>query len=66
MKLCKLRIGLEAQIHAVPAHNGIRLSRGDLWGPGGSAQLDPCELPDDSCEHIAVLRDLVEHRERDF
>ncbi len=62
----QLRIGLEAQSHEVLAYDGIHLSRGDTCGPGASAQLDPFELPDASNKRITVLRDLVEHHERDF
>ena len=38
----------------------VRRSRYVL-GPGGSAQLDPFDRPDASCQRIAVLRDLIEH-----
>jgi transposase len=66
MKLGNLRIGLKAQVHAVTAKNGILPCRGDMWGPGGSAQLDSLELPDAYFNRIAVLRDLVELYEREI
>ena len=66
MKLGNLRIGLKAQVHTVTAKNGILPCRGDMWGPGGSAQLDSLELPDAYFNRIAVLRDLVELYEREI
>jgi len=66
MKLCNLRTGLKAQVHAVMAKNGILPSRGDMWGPGGAAQLDSLELPDAYFNRIAVLRDLVELYDREI
>jgi len=66
MKLCNLRTGLKAQVHAVMAKNGILPCRGDMWGPGGAAQFDSLELPDAYVNRIAVLRELVEIYDREI
>jgi len=66
IKLTHLRTGLKAQVHAVMAKNGILPSRGDMWGPGGNAQLDSLELPDAYFNRIAVLRDLVDIFDREI
>lgn len=65
IKLSHVRTGLKAQVHAVVAKNGILPSRGDMWGPGGNAQLDSLELPDAYFNRIAVLRDLVDTFDRE-
>jgi len=44
-KLVQLRTGLKAQLHAVMANNGVLPSRWDMFGLGGSAQLDALDLP---------------------
>jgi transposase len=66
IKLSHVRTGLKAQVHAVMAKNGILPCRGDMWGPGGSAQLDSLELPDAYFNRIAVLRDLVDAFDREI
>ena len=66
IKLSHVRTGLKAQVHAVMAKNGILPSRGDMWGPGGNAQLDSLELPDAYFNRIAVLRDLLEAFDREI
>ena len=66
VKLSQVRTGLKAQVHAVMAKNGILPSRGDMWGPGGNAQLDSLELPDAYFNRIAVLRDLVDTFDREI
>ena len=66
LKLSNLRTGLKAQVHAVMAKNGILPCRNDMWGPGGSAQLDSLELPAAYFNRIAVLRDLVEAYDREI
>jgi transposase len=45
-KLSNLCTGLTAQAHAVMAKNDVLPSQGDMWGPGGAAQLDALQLPD--------------------
>ena len=59
-KLVQLRTGLKAQLHAVMAKNGVLPSRWDMFGPGGSAQLDALELPAAYTARIDSLRGLVE------
>lgn len=66
IKLSHVRTGLKAQVHAVMAKNGILPCRGDMWGPGGNAQLDSLELPDAYFNRIAVLRDLVDAIDREI
>ncbi len=66
IKLSHVRTGLKAQVHAVMAKNGILPARGDMWGPGGNAQLDALELPDAYFNRIAVLRDLVDAIDREI
>ena len=66
IKLSHVRTGLKAQVHAVMAKNGILPCRGDMWGPGGNAQLDSLELPDAYFNRIAVLRDLVDTFDREI
>ena len=66
MRMSNLRTGLKAQVHAVMAKNGILPCRNDMWGPGGSAQLDSLELPAAYFNRIAVLRDLVEVYDREI
>lgn len=58
-KLVQLRTGLKAQLHAVMAKNGVLPSRWDMFGPGGSAQLDALNLPAAFTARIDSLRRLV-------
>ena len=44
-KLVRLRSGLKAQVHAVMGKHGVLPARVDMFGPGGTAQLDALELP---------------------
>lgn len=60
LKLSQLRTGIKAQAHAVLTKNGVLPSRGDMWGPGGAAQLDSLSLPGAYTNRLAVLRDLVD------
>jgi transposase len=59
-KLVQLRTGLKAQLHAVMAKNGVLPSRWDMFGLGGSAQLDALELPAAYTARIDSLRRLVD------
>src|SRR2546423_6477200 len=45
-KLMRLRAGLKAQVHAVMGKAGVLPERVDMFGPGGTAQLDALQLPD--------------------
>ncbi len=59
-KLVQLRSGLKAQLHSVMAKNGVLPSRWDMFGPGGTAQLDALDLPVAYTTRIASLRGLVD------
>ena len=59
-KLVQLRTGLKAQLHAVMAKNGVLPSRLDMFGPGGTAQLDALDLPVAFTARIDSLRRLVD------
>ena len=59
-KLMRLRSGLKAQVHAVMGKNGVLPSRRDMFGPGGTAQLDALELPMAYELRLESLRDLIE------
>jgi len=59
LKLSNMRTGVKAQAHSVMAKNGVLPCRNDMWGAGGSAQLDALELPEAYTHRMAVLRDLV-------
>ena len=54
------RSSAKAQIHAVMAKNGILPVRKEMWGPGGTAQLDALELPMAYTMRIESLRRLLE------
>src|SRR6478752_859399 len=56
-KLMRLRSGLKAQVHAVMGKHGVLPSRGDMFGPGGTAQLDALELPMAYSFRLESLRD---------
>src|SRR5207248_5976706 len=43
-KLVRLRSGLKAQVHAVMGKHGVLPARVDMFGPGGTAQLDALDL----------------------
>jgi transposase len=58
-KLMRLRAGLKAQVHAVMGKNGVLPSVGDMFGPGGSAQLDALEVPFAYSCRLESLRDLI-------
>jgi len=59
-KLVQLRSGLKAQVHAVMGKNGVLPTRSDMFGLGGSAQLDALELPMAYSLRLESLRDLIE------
>src|SRR3990170_3498630 len=46
LKLVRLRSGLKAQVHAVMGKHGVLPSRCDMFGLGGTAQLDALEFPE--------------------
>jgi transposase len=65
-KLCCLRTGLKAQVHAVMAKNGVLPARVDMWNAGGAAQLDALELPAAYGNRIEVLRELIAIYDREI
>jgi transposase len=65
-KLVRLRSGLKAQVHAVMGKNGVLPARLDMFGPGGTAQLDALELPVAYSCRLESLRDLVGYYDRDI
>jgi transposase len=58
-KLVRLRTGLKAQVHAVMGKHGVLPSRVDMFGPGGTAQLDSLDLPVGYSYRLESLRELV-------
>ena len=59
-KLMRLRSGLKAQVHAVMGKNGVLPARRDMFGLGGTAQLDGLELPVAYELRLESLRDLID------
>jgi len=64
-KLVQLRSGLKAQVHSVMAKHAVLPARVDLFGPGGTKQLDALALPDPYMARIASLRELIEHYDKE-
>jgi hypothetical protein len=58
-KLVRLRSGLKAQVHAVMGKHGVLPARVDMFGPGGTAQLDALDLPAAYACRLTSLRELV-------
>jgi transposase len=58
-KLVALRSGLKAQVHAVLAKQGVRVSMSDLFGMAGSRLLDELQLERAYALRIASLRSLI-------
>ena len=65
-KAVRLRSGLKAQVHAVMAKNGVLPARLDMFGLGGSAQLDALDLPHNYSLRIESLRDLIVFYDREI
>jgi transposase len=59
LKLVQLRSGLKAQVHAVMGKHGVLPARSDLFGLGGTAQLDSLEFPEPYMARLDSLRDLI-------
>jgi transposase len=60
------RSSAKAQVHGVMAKNGILPARVDMWGPGGTAQLDSLDLPKAYAMRIDSLRDLISVYDREI
>lgn len=58
-KLVCLRTGLKAQVHAVMAKEGVLPQLGEMFGPGGNAQLDAMDLAESYALRVASLRALI-------
>jgi transposase len=58
-KLVRLRSGLKAQVHAVMSKHGVLPARVDMFGPGGTAQLDGLNLPAGYTCRLDSLRQLI-------
>ena len=58
-KLMRLGSGLKAQVHAVMGKHGVLPARVDMFGPGGTAQLDTLELPAGYTRRLDSLRRLI-------
>jgi transposase len=65
-KLCRMRTGLKAQVHAVMGKHGVLPALGDMFGQGGAAQLDALELPMGYAHRLESLRDLVLIHDREI
>ena len=63
-KLMRLRSGLKAQVHAVMGKHGVLPARVDMFGPGGTAQLDGLELPAGYACRLDSLRIYSADRQR--
>ncbi len=58
-KLVNLRTVLKAQVHAVMAKEGVLPALGEMFGPGGNAQLDSMDLAESYSLRVASLRSLI-------
>jgi transposase len=65
-KLVALRSGLKGQVHAVMAKHGVLPTRVDMFGPGGSAQLDALDLPQGYTMRIRSLQALIDDHNREI
>jgi transposase len=65
-KLVRLRSGLKAQVHAVMGKHGVLPTRVDMFGPGGTTQLDALELPAGYARRLASLRSLIKVYDADI
>jgi transposase len=65
-KLVRLRSGLKAQVHAVMGKHGVLPTRVDMFGLGGTAQLDALQLPVAYAFRMESLRDLIAVYDREI
>jgi transposase len=59
------RTSCKAQVHGVMAKNGVLPARVEMWGPGGSAQLDALELPMAYATRLDSLRRMIDIYDRE-
>jgi transposase len=60
------RTSCKAQVHGVMAKNGVLPARGEMWGPGGTAQLDALDLPMPYAVRLESLRELVAYYDNEL
>ena len=65
-KLVQLRSGLKAQVHAVMAKEGVLPKVTDMFGPGGTRQLDAMELAPPFAHRVGSLRELIAVHDREI
>jgi transposase len=65
-KMSRLRSGLKAQVHAVMGKHGVLPDQLDMFGPGGTAQLDALDLPMAYSFRLESLRDLIVAYDREI
>jgi transposase len=65
-KLVRLRSGLKAQVHSIMGKHGIMPNRTDMFGLGGTAQLDALDLPIGYETRMDSLRDLIAIYDREI
>ena len=65
-KLSRLRSGLKAQVHAVMGKHCVIPAQLDMFGPGGTAQLDALDLPESYACRLESLRGLISTYEREI
>jgi transposase len=63
--LVRHRTSCKAQVHAVMAKNGVLPARVEMWGPGGTAQLDALELPMAYATRLESLRRMIDVYDRE-
>ena len=59
------RTSCKAQVHGVMAKNGVLPARVEMWGPGGTAQLDALELPMAYAVRLDSLRRMIDIYDRE-
>jgi len=64
-RLVRHRTSCKAQVHGVMAKNGVLPARVEMWGPGGSAQLDALELPMAYATRLDSLRRMIDIYDRE-
>jgi len=64
-RLVQHRTSCKAQVHSVMAKNGVLPARVEMWGPGGTAQLDALELPMAYATRLDSLRRMIDVYDRE-
>jgi transposase len=65
-RLVAHRTSCKAQVHGVMAKNGVLPARGEMWGPGGTAQLDALDLPMPYAVRLESLRELIAYYDNEL